>query len=118
MLDPSPVLQSTLTCPLCGQIADEIMPTDACQYFYDCKGCGALLKPEDIVYDISEIAFFGAAQGDYYRFPLYVSKEKLEQLFTWSEGKGTSNITLRDWILMLYEQHINDMDAVVTGQLQ
>lgn len=21
------------------------MPTDACQYFYDCKGCGALLKP-------------------------------------------------------------------------
>ena len=45
MLDPSPVLQSTPTCPLCGQIADEIMPTDACQYFYDCKGCGALLKP-------------------------------------------------------------------------
>jgi hypothetical protein len=21
------------------------MPTDACQYFYDCKGCGAVLKP-------------------------------------------------------------------------
>ena len=21
------------------------MPTDACQYFYDCTGCGALLKP-------------------------------------------------------------------------
>lgn len=21
------------------------MPTDACQYFYDCKGCGAGLKP-------------------------------------------------------------------------
>jgi hypothetical protein len=20
------------------------MPVDACQYFYDCKGCGALLK--------------------------------------------------------------------------
>jgi hypothetical protein len=22
------------------------MPTDACQYFFDCKGCGAVLKPK------------------------------------------------------------------------
>ncbi|HEX3918034.1 MAG TPA: GDCCVxC domain-containing (seleno)protein [Caulobacteraceae bacterium] len=22
------------------------MPTDACQYFYDCQGCGAVLKPK------------------------------------------------------------------------
>jgi hypothetical protein len=22
------------------------MPTDACQWFYDCKGCGAVLKPK------------------------------------------------------------------------
>jgi len=22
------------------------MPTEACQYFYDCKGSGAVLKPE------------------------------------------------------------------------
>ena len=22
------------------------MPTDACQFFYDCKGCGARLKPK------------------------------------------------------------------------
>jgi len=21
------------------------MPTDACQFFYDCKGCGVVLKP-------------------------------------------------------------------------
>ena len=21
------------------------MPTDACQHLYDCKGCGAVLKP-------------------------------------------------------------------------
>lgn len=21
------------------------MPTDACQYFYDCRGCGAVLRP-------------------------------------------------------------------------
>ena len=23
------------------------MPTDACVHFYQCKGCGALLKPKD-----------------------------------------------------------------------
>ncbi len=22
------------------------MPTDACQWFYECKGCGALLRPK------------------------------------------------------------------------
>ena len=22
------------------------MPTDACQFFYECKGCGVLLKPK------------------------------------------------------------------------
>ena len=21
------------------------MPTDACQFYYDCKGCGAVLRP-------------------------------------------------------------------------
>jgi hypothetical protein len=38
-------LQSTLTCPDCGYQATEQMPTDACLVFYDCKGCGATLKP-------------------------------------------------------------------------
>ena len=37
--------QSTITCPECGHTEPETMPTDACQYFYDCKGCGRLLKP-------------------------------------------------------------------------
>jgi hypothetical protein len=23
------------------------MPTDACQFFYDCKGCGTLLRPQE-----------------------------------------------------------------------
>jgi hypothetical protein len=23
------------------------MPTDACQFFYDCKGCGVLLRPKE-----------------------------------------------------------------------
>lgn len=37
---------STITCPECGHAETETMPTDACQYFYDCKGCGALLRPK------------------------------------------------------------------------
>jgi hypothetical protein len=38
-------LTSTLTCPECGHCMLETMPSDACQYFYECKACGALLKP-------------------------------------------------------------------------
>jgi hypothetical protein len=37
---------SVITCPSCGHQATERMPTDACQFFYDCTGCGALLKPK------------------------------------------------------------------------
>lgn|SRR5689334_19405266 len=40
------ILESTLTCPRCGHSGTETMPTNACQYFYDCRGCGALLKPK------------------------------------------------------------------------
>ncbi|MEQ8165766.1 MAG: GDCCVxC domain-containing (seleno)protein, partial [Alphaproteobacteria bacterium] len=40
--------QSTLTCPRCGHREAEIMPTDACQFFYDCQGCGAVLRPREI----------------------------------------------------------------------
>lgn len=39
------VLQSIITCPDCGHVETETMPTDACQCFYDCKGCQAVLKP-------------------------------------------------------------------------
>lgn len=39
-------LQSTITCPECGGQATETMPKDACQYFYKCSSCGALLKPK------------------------------------------------------------------------
>lgn len=37
---------STIHCPKCGHEETEEMPTDSCQYFYDCKGCGEVLKPE------------------------------------------------------------------------
>jgi hypothetical protein len=39
-------LRSTITCPHCGHAAEETMPTDACLYFYDCRGCGAQLRPK------------------------------------------------------------------------
>lgn len=41
-----PILESTLTCPLCGHQKTETMPTDACQYYYQCESCQALLKPD------------------------------------------------------------------------
>src|SRR5258707_987918 len=40
------ILESTLTCPSCGTAKTEVMPTDACQFFYECTGCGELLKPK------------------------------------------------------------------------
>lgn len=39
-------LQSTLTCPHCGHHVTETMPTDACQFFYECTGCGTMLRPK------------------------------------------------------------------------
>ncbi len=40
------VLQSTITCPECGHVKDEMMPTDACQWFYECENCRAVLRPK------------------------------------------------------------------------
>ncbi len=39
------ITTSELTCPQCGHVAIETMPTDACMYFYECRGCGVMLKP-------------------------------------------------------------------------
>ena len=46
MADVAPTLVSTITCPQCGHAAVETVPTDACQFFYDCKYCGTLLRPK------------------------------------------------------------------------
>jgi hypothetical protein len=42
---PNLVLQSRITCPKCGFQKTETMPTDACQYFYECENCRTVLKP-------------------------------------------------------------------------
>jgi|TARA_R110000737_G_scaffold80731_1_gene113009 hypothetical protein len=50
---------SVLTCPQCGHQECETMPTNACQYFYDCKGCGAVLRP--LTGDCCVFCSFGTA---------------------------------------------------------
>ena len=37
---------SVITCPDCGVRNREIMPLEACIYFYDCKGCRTVLRPK------------------------------------------------------------------------
>ncbi len=41
------ILSSTITCPNCGHQKTEQMPTDACQYFYECEQCHQILKPKE-----------------------------------------------------------------------
>lgn len=40
------LIQSTITCPECGHAKVETMPTDACQWFYECENCKAVLRPK------------------------------------------------------------------------
>lgn len=39
------LLQSTITCPVCGHQKEETMPIDACQHFYECEKCRTVLNP-------------------------------------------------------------------------
>jgi hypothetical protein len=41
----APIPESLLTCPVCGHTKTEVMPTDACQFFYECEQCNAVLRP-------------------------------------------------------------------------
>jgi len=41
------VLQSVITCPKCGAVKEETMPTDACAFFYKCESCSAELKQKE-----------------------------------------------------------------------
>ncbi|MFZ3155428.1 GDCCVxC domain-containing (seleno)protein [Pseudomonas sp.] len=38
------ILESVLTCPHCGFAQRENMPTDACQFYYECPHCKTLLR--------------------------------------------------------------------------
>ncbi|NGP90038.1 GDCCVxC domain-containing (seleno)protein [Fodinibius halophilus] len=39
-------LASTIKCPNCEHSSNETMPTDSCQYFWECPSCGEVIKPE------------------------------------------------------------------------
>jgi hypothetical protein len=39
--------RAIITCPHCGATRTEAMPTDACQWFYACASCAAVLRPKD-----------------------------------------------------------------------
>src|SRR5262245_18200931 len=45
-LTPEMNLRSTITCPNCGNAKHETMPTNACQFFYNCTSCGVRRKPK------------------------------------------------------------------------
>jgi hypothetical protein len=40
------ILESRLTCPECGHAKTETMPSDACQWLYECEQCHVVLKPK------------------------------------------------------------------------
>jgi hypothetical protein len=40
------ISHSAITCPSCGSVKTETMPTDACRVFYECTGCGVMLRPK------------------------------------------------------------------------
>lgn len=40
-----PTTTSNITCPTCGFTRREEMPTDACQFYYECANCRAVLRP-------------------------------------------------------------------------
>ena len=40
-------LKSEIACPDCGHKKVEDMPTNACQFFYECENCITVLKPKE-----------------------------------------------------------------------
>ena len=40
-------LKSEITCPNCGHKKVEQMPTESCQFFYECENCKKVLRPKE-----------------------------------------------------------------------
>jgi len=39
-------ITSKIKCPECGFEKEEIMPTDSCQFFYECSNCHKRIRPK------------------------------------------------------------------------
>ena len=42
----SVITNATWKCPECKTEQSTVMPTDACQFFYECNHCHAVLRPQ------------------------------------------------------------------------
>ncbi len=40
-------LKSEISCPICNHKKIENMPTNSCQFFYQCENCQTVLKPKE-----------------------------------------------------------------------
>ena len=40
------ITESTISCPACATSKTETMPTDACQFLYECTTCRTMLRPK------------------------------------------------------------------------
>lgn len=38
--------ESAITCPSCRQTVTEVMPTDACAFFWECPNCHQVASPK------------------------------------------------------------------------
>ncbi|MGV8944952.1 MAG: GDCCVxC domain-containing (seleno)protein [Lutibacter sp.] len=41
------ILKSEITCPNCEHKKVEKMPTESCQFFYECENCKKVLRPNE-----------------------------------------------------------------------
>ncbi len=39
--------KANLACPICGKTQEVVMPSDSCQYFYECKFCKNRIKSKE-----------------------------------------------------------------------
>lgn len=85
-------LRSTITCPLCGHRKTETMPTDACQFFYDCEGCHAVLKPKT-----GDCCVF-CSYGDMPCPPVQMARDAGEPSSCCARQEAVSAEAARDWV--------------------
>ncbi len=41
------IYKSVIQCPFCGFEKEEMIPVDACQFFYECTNCKKIIRPKE-----------------------------------------------------------------------